>query len=88
MPWNNQGGGGPWGGGGNNGGGQNPWGQRPSGGGGGGSTPPDFDEMIRKGPGTPETAVPRWWRIQGLCPDWYRNRRVVASDRFLPCSAG
>lgn len=50
MPWNNQGGGGPWGGGGNNGGGQNPWGQRPSGGGGGGgNTPPDFDEMIRKG---------------------------------------
>ena len=49
MPWNNQGGGGPWGGGGNKGGGQNPWGQRPSGGGGGGNTPPDFDEMIRKG---------------------------------------
>jgi len=49
MPWNNHGGGGPWGGGGNKGGGQNPWGQRPSGGGGGGNTPPDFDEMIRKG---------------------------------------
>ncbi|RCK43964.1 FtsH protease activity modulator HflK [Thalassospira profundimaris] len=49
MPWNSQGGGGPWGGGGNNGGSQNPWGQRPSGGGGGGNTPPDFDEMIRKG---------------------------------------
>lgn len=49
MPWNSQGGGGPWGGGGNNGGGQNPWGQRPQGGGGGGNTPPDFDEMIRKG---------------------------------------
>ncbi|MCC9620161.1 FtsH protease activity modulator HflK [Thalassospira sp. MA62] len=50
MPWNSQGGGGPWGGGGNNGGGQNPWGQRPSGnGGGGGNTPPDFDDMIRKG---------------------------------------
>ena len=48
MPWNSQGGGGPWGGGGNNGGGQNPWGQRPQGGG-GGNTPPDFDEMIRKG---------------------------------------
>ena len=50
MPWNSQGGGGPWGSGGNNGGGHNPWGQRPSGGGGGGgNTPPDFDEMIRKG---------------------------------------
>ncbi|MEQ8287305.1 FtsH protease activity modulator HflK [Thalassospira sp.] len=49
MPWNSQGGGGPWGSGGNNGGGQNPWGQRPQGGGGGGNTPPDFDEMIRKG---------------------------------------
>lgn len=48
MPWNSQGGGGPWGSGGNKGGGQNPWGQRPQGGG-GGNTPPDFDEMIRKG---------------------------------------
>ncbi|MFH1804362.1 MAG: FtsH protease activity modulator HflK [Pseudomonadota bacterium] len=49
MPWNSQGGGGPWGGGGNggNGGGQNPWGKRPQGG--GSNTPPDFDEMIRKG---------------------------------------
>lgn len=49
MPWNSQGGGGPWGSGGNKGGGQNPWGQRPQGGGNGGNTPPDFDEMIRKG---------------------------------------
>ncbi|RCK51750.1 membrane protein [Thalassospira profundimaris] len=49
MPWNSQGGGGPWGSGGNNNGGQNPWGKRPSGGNGGGSTPPDLDEMIRKG---------------------------------------
>ncbi|PKR53217.1 FtsH protease activity modulator HflK [Thalassospira marina] len=49
MPWNSQGGGGPWGNGGGNNGGQNPWGKRPSGGNGGGSTPPDLDEMIRKG---------------------------------------
>ena len=49
MPWNSQGGGGPWGNGGGNKGGQNPWGKRPSGGNGGGSTPPDLDEMIRKG---------------------------------------
>ena len=49
MPWNSQGGGGPWGNGGGNNGGQNPWGKRPSGGNGGGGTPPDLDEMIRKG---------------------------------------
>ncbi len=62
MPWSNQGGGGPWGGGGNGsggpgrGGGNSPWGKGPGGfggggGGGGGSgpTPPDIDEIIRKG---------------------------------------
>lgn len=49
MSWNNQGGGGPWGGGDNKG----PWGQgpkRPNGNGGGnGPTPPDLEEMLRKG---------------------------------------
>ena len=64
MPWSNQGGGGnggsgggggPWGSGGGDGGrggGGSPWGQRPGGsggGGGGGPTPPDIDEVIRKG---------------------------------------
>lgn len=54
MPWSNQGGGGgggPWGSSGGGGGGQNPWG-RPTGGGGGGGggpTPPDLEEMLRKG---------------------------------------
>lgn len=53
MPWSNQGGGGggPWGSsGGGGGGGQNPWG-RPTGGGGGGGgpTPPDLEDMLRKG---------------------------------------
>ena len=44
MPWSNQGGnGGPWGSGGG-GGGQGPWGR-----GGGGPTPPDLEDMIRKG---------------------------------------
>jgi membrane protease subunit HflK len=55
MPWSNQGGGGggPWGSsGGGGGGGQNPW-SRPTGGGGGGGgggpTPPDLEDMLRKG---------------------------------------
>ncbi|MGU3398183.1 FtsH protease activity modulator HflK [Brucellaceae bacterium D45D] len=52
MPWSNQnGGGGPWGGGGdnnnNNGG---PWGQGPKGPKGGGqNTPPDLEDILRKG---------------------------------------
>lgn len=43
MPWSNQGGGGSGGGGGG------PWGRGPGGGGGGGGTPPNFDDLIRKG---------------------------------------
>ncbi|PWJ83980.1 protease FtsH subunit HflK [Pseudaminobacter salicylatoxidans] len=48
MPWNNQsgGGGGPWGGGGNSGG---PWGQGPRGPGGPQGTPPDLEDIIRRG---------------------------------------
>jgi membrane protease subunit HflK len=47
MPWQNQGGGGgPWGGGGNNGG-PGPWGRGPSGG--GGPTPPNIEELLRRG---------------------------------------
>lgn len=58
MPWSNQnGGGGPWGGGGdnNNGGSNNggPWGQGPKGSGGnkggGQNTPPDLEDILRKG---------------------------------------
>ncbi|PWL16974.1 FtsH protease activity modulator HflK [Falsochrobactrum shanghaiense] len=55
MPWSNQnGGGGPWGGGGdnNNGGNNNggPWGQGPKGPRGGGqNTPPDLEDILRKG---------------------------------------
>ncbi|MDR7038249.1 MULTISPECIES: FtsH protease activity modulator HflK [Methylobacterium] len=51
MPWSNQsggggsGGGGPWGRGGGNGGG--PWGT--GGGGGGGKTPPDLEDLLRRG---------------------------------------
>ena len=53
MPWNSQGGGsgGPWGGGGGGnggGGGQGPWGRGPRQTG-GGQTPPDLDDVIRKG---------------------------------------
>ncbi|GJE17583.1 FtsH protease activity modulator HflK [Methylobacterium marchantiae] len=54
MPWSNQSGsgggngGGPWGrGSGGNGGGGGPWGN--GGGGGGGKTPPDLEEMLRRG---------------------------------------
>ncbi|WP_173932104.1 FtsH protease activity modulator HflK [Chelativorans sp. Marseille-P2723] len=45
MPWNNQGGGGPWGGG-NTGG---PWDQGPRGPSGPPGTPPDLEEIIRRG---------------------------------------
>jgi membrane protease subunit HflK len=56
MPWNNQsgGGGGPWGGG--NGGG--PWGQGPRGPGGPQSTPPDLEEIIRRGQDRLKKALP------------------------------
>jgi membrane protease subunit HflK len=45
MPWDNQGGSGPWGGG-NSGGPKGPWGQGPNR---GGPTPPDLEDIIRKG---------------------------------------
>ena len=48
MSWDNQGGGGPWGNNGGNGGSGSPWG-RGTGGQGGGQTPPDIDEVIRRG---------------------------------------
>lgn len=45
MPWRQQsGGGGPWGGGSGGGGGGGPWGRGPS-----GPTPPDFEDLFRKG---------------------------------------
>lgn len=57
MPWNNQsgGGGGPWGGGGNGGG---PWGQGPRGPGGPQNTPPDLEEIIRRGQDRLKNALP------------------------------
>ncbi|MHC1548500.1 FtsH protease activity modulator HflK [Phyllobacterium sp. K27] len=59
MPWSNQnGGGGPWGGGGNNnGGGGGPWGQKPQGGG-GGNTPPDLEDIFRRGQDRLRQAIP------------------------------
>lgn len=55
MPWSNQGGGGgPWGGG-NNGGGGGPWGQGPRGPQG---TPPDLEDIIRKGQDRLKQAMP------------------------------
>ncbi len=57
MPWNNQsgGGGGPWGGGGNGGG---PWGQGPRGPSGPQNTPPDLEEIIRRGQDRLKSALP------------------------------
>lgn len=57
MPWSNQsGGGGPWGGGGGNGGG--PWGQGPRGPSGPGGTPPDLEDIIRRGQDRLKNALP------------------------------
>lgn len=56
MPWSNQsGGGGPWGGGGNGGG---PWGQGPRGPSGPRGTPPDLEDIIRKGQDRLKQALP------------------------------
>ena len=68
MPWNNQGGGGPSGGGGNGGGeggGGSPWGRKP--GGGGGPTPPDIDEVIRRGQA----------RLKGLLPGGVGGKKFI-----------
>jgi membrane protease subunit HflK len=58
MPWKNQsgGGGGPWGGGGGNGGG--PWGQGPRGPSGPQGTPPDLEDIIRRGQDRLKTMFP------------------------------
>ncbi|SFI34575.1 FtsH protease activity modulator HflK [Aerobium aerolatum] len=60
MPWSNQsGGGGPWGGGGGNGGSGGPWGQGPRGPNNGqGNTPPDLEEIIRRGQDRLKRALP------------------------------
>ncbi|MCC0026995.1 MAG: FtsH protease activity modulator HflK [Zhengella sp.] len=58
MPWSNQGGGGgPWGGG-NNGGGGGPWGQGPQGPRGPQGSPPDLEDIIRKGQDRLKQAMP------------------------------
>ena len=61
MPWSNQGGGGgggPWGPRGSGGGGGGPWGGGPQGGGGPGQTPPDLEEILRKGQDRLKNMVP------------------------------
>ncbi len=59
MPWSNQsGGGGPWGGGGGNGGGGGPWGQGPRGPNGPKATPPDLEDIIRRGQDRLKNALP------------------------------
>ncbi|MER2536952.1 MAG: FtsH protease activity modulator HflK [Rhizobiaceae bacterium] len=58
MPWNDKsGGGGPWGGGGNGGGG-GPWGQGPSGPRGPQGSPPDLEDIIRRGQDRLKQALP------------------------------
>jgi membrane protease subunit HflK len=57
MPWNDKsGGGGPWGGGGNNGGG--PWGLGPRGPSGPQGSPPDLEDIIRRGQDRLRRALP------------------------------
>jgi membrane protease subunit HflK len=57
MPWSNQNGGGPWGSGDNNNGG--PWGQGPQKPkGGGNNTPPDLEDILRKGQDRLKKAFP------------------------------
>jgi membrane protease subunit HflK len=63
MPWKNQsGGGGPWGGGGNGGGGGSngggPWGQGPRGPNRPQGTPPDLEDIIRRGQDRLKSALP------------------------------
>ncbi|WP_315923771.1 FtsH protease activity modulator HflK [Mesorhizobium sp. SP-1A] len=57
MPWNDKsgGGGGPWGGGGGN---QGPWGQGPRGPGGPQGSPPDLEDIIRRGQDRLRRALP------------------------------
>ncbi len=58
MPWNNNnGGGGPWGGGGQGGGG-GPWGQGPRGPSGPQGSPPDLEDIIRRGQDRLKQALP------------------------------
>jgi len=58
MSWDNQGGGGPWGNNGGSGGSGSPWG-RGSGNQGGGQTPPDIDEVIRRGQAKLKSLLPK-----------------------------
>ncbi len=53
MPWNNQTGGGPW-----KPGPRGPWGQGPSGGGNGGGSPPDLEDLLRRGQDRLRQAMP------------------------------
>ena len=70
MSWDNQGGGGPWGNNGGSGGSGSPWG-RGTGGQGGGQTPPDIDEIIRRGQA----------KLKGLLPKgfggWKAGTRIA-----------
>ncbi|KQZ13974.1 MULTISPECIES: FtsH protease activity modulator HflK [unclassified Mesorhizobium] len=60
MPWNDKsgGGGGPWGGGGGGGNNQGPWGQGPRGPSGPQGSPPDLEDIIRRGQDRLRQALP------------------------------
>ena len=72
MPWNDKsGGGGPWGGGGNN---QGPWGQGPRGPGGPQGTPPDLEDIIRRGQDRLRSVLPGGG---GGAPGFWRRLLLV-----------
>ncbi|RFC68191.1 FtsH protease activity modulator HflK [Mesorhizobium denitrificans] len=78
MPWNNQSGGnggGPWGGGGNNGG---PWGQGPKGPSGPQGSPPDLEDIIRRGQD----------RLKNALPGGGTSRTAIAAFVVLALLAG
>jgi membrane protease subunit HflK len=55
MPWQNQGGGGPWGSGGGGPKGKSPWGSGPQS---SGPTPPDLEDLLRRGQDRLKTIIP------------------------------
>ena len=83
MPWSNQGGGGggPWG-----SGGKGPWGSGPQS---SGPTPPDLEEILRRGQDKlRQCAARRQSRRQGVRAAWPCGHRAVGIVGFLPGRAG
>ncbi|MET0170009.1 MAG: FtsH protease activity modulator HflK [Aliihoeflea sp.] len=86
MPWNNQSGGnggGPWGGGGGNNGGGGPWGQGPRGPSGPQGTPPDLEDIIRRGQDRLKQAFPGGGGGGGISPAMIGIGAVVIAGLWL-----